>query len=91
MGRYAPLPFMPPPIADRITEYDQQSVKLYLMIFDRDQAGAGWRENAFDLFGIDPNREPELAQQLHRTHLDRAKWMVKGGWRHLLKMSNPHT
>jgi hypothetical protein len=34
---------------------------------------------------IDPEREPDRAWQAFESHLARAKWMTRDGYRHLLR------
>jgi len=43
-----------------------------------------WREVARIVLHIDPDREAERARQAFDSHLARAKWMSRYGYRHLL-------
>ena len=72
------------PTGDELTDYDRSHVKLYMRLFDADADGSDWREVAKILFGIDPAVEPERAQRVHDSHLARARWMTRTGYRHLL-------
>ncbi|RAI36671.1 DNA -binding domain-containing protein [Rhodoplanes serenus] len=76
-----------PPQSPALTSYDRAHMKLYLRLLDAETNGADWREAVSVLFGIDPNREPERAQRVHRTHLARARWMTEHGYRHLVRES----
>ncbi|HXG81695.1 DNA -binding domain-containing protein [Sinorhizobium meliloti] len=76
-----------PPQSPALTSYDRAHMKLYLRLLDAETDGADWREAVSVLFGIDPNREPERAQRVHRTHLARARWMTEHGYRHLVRES----
>lgn len=76
-----------PPVCDGLTEYDQHHLITYLRLLDADAEGADWREVAAIVFGIDPDREPERARQVHHRHLQRAIWMTQRGYRHLLTRS----
>lgn len=76
-----------PPQSPALTSYDRAHMKLYLRLLDADTDGADWREAVSVLFGIDPDREPERAQLVHRTHLARARWMTEHGYRHLVRES----
>jgi hypothetical protein len=42
-----------------------------------------WREVARIVLHIDPDREAERARQAFDSHLARAKWMSRYGYRHL--------
>lgn len=67
-----------------ITPYDEAHLTDYLRLLDADADGADWREAVAIIFGIDPAREPERAEQMHTTHLARARWMTEVGYAHLL-------
>lgn len=77
-----------PPTNDFVTDYDRRHLKLYARLLDADAAGASLGEIARILFGIDERDEPERAQQLHRQHLQRARWMTENGYRSLLTGQN---
>ena len=76
-----------PPQSPALTSYDRTHMKLYLRLLDAETDGADWREAVSVLFGIDPEREPERAQLVHRSHLARAHWMTKHGYRQLARES----
>ncbi|RUU13608.1 DUF2285 domain-containing protein [Mesorhizobium sp. USDA-HM6] len=71
------------PSGDELTEYDRSHVKLYMRLLDAD--GADWREVVKLLFGIDPTAEPQRARRIHESHLARARWMTRSGYRQLLR------
>ncbi|MEW6633128.1 MAG: DUF2285 domain-containing protein [Pseudomonadota bacterium] len=71
------------PSGDELTEYDRTHVKLYMRLFDADADGADWREVVRLLFGIDPTDEPQRARRVHDSHLARARWMTRIGYRQL--------
>lgn len=73
-----------PPLTDRVNDYDEAHFATYLRLLDADAEGADWREAVKIIFGIDPNADPVRAQRIHETHLARARWMTKQGYRHLL-------
>ena len=58
-------------------------MKLYMRLLDAETDGADWREAVALLFGIDPRKEPERANRVHRSHLARARWMREYGYRQL--------
>jgi Uncharacterized conserved protein (DUF2285) len=74
-----------PPVADAITSYDESHFVTYLRLLDADIEGADWREAVSIIFGIDPEAEPARAQQVHSSHLNRARWMTESGYRLLLE------
>jgi len=74
-----------PPQSDELTRYDRTHMKLYMRLLDADSSGADWREAVHVLFGIDPDKEPLRASQVHRAHLARARWMADHGYRLLLR------
>ena len=76
------------PAGDELTDYDKIHVKLYMRLFDADADGADWREVVKVLFGIDPTNEPERARHVHDSHLARARWMTRTGYRQLLRKTD---
>lgn len=75
------------PADDRITVYDECHFVTYLRILDAAQEGADWTDVAALVFGLDAAAEPERAQQVHDSHLARARWMTERGYKHLLDKS----
>lgn len=74
-----------PPESALLTSYDRAHMTLYMRLLDAETDGADWREAVALLFGIDPAKEPERANHVHRTHLARARWMTEHGYRQLAK------
>ena len=74
-----------PPQSTALTNYDRAHMKLYMRLLDAESDGADWREAVAVLFGIDPCKEPERANRVHRTHLARAHWMTEHGYRQLAR------
>jgi hypothetical protein len=66
-----------------LTGYDHIHMTLYLRLLDAERDGADWREVVRILFDLDPDREPERCRHMHETHLARAKWMSRSGYRQL--------
>ena len=75
------------PADDLITAYDERHFVTYLRILDAAQEGADWTDVAALVFGLDAAAEPERAQQVHDSHLARARWMTERGYKHLLDKS----
>ncbi|MCP3418621.1 DNA -binding domain-containing protein [Bradyrhizobium brasilense] len=79
------LPFQDrPPQTDRVNAYDEQHLAIYVQLLMAEEEGADWREVVQVIFRLDPAREPERAKIVHESHLARARWMTKAGYRHLL-------
>ena len=74
-----------PPPSDRISPYDEQHLAIYLRLLMAEEEGADWREVVQVIFGLDPQSEPDRAKEVHDSHLARARWMTKIGYRHLLE------
>jgi hypothetical protein len=78
------------PVANMLTGYDEEHLVTYLRLLDADSQGADWQEVAKIVLHIDPHREPDRARRAWVTHLERARWMMKNGYRHLLRGGAPH-
>lgn len=76
-----------PPADERVTPYDEHHFVTYLRILDAEAEGAGWREIAAIVFGLDPSIDPDRARRVCESHLDRARWMTTHGYRDLLEKS----
>jgi Uncharacterized conserved protein (DUF2285) len=72
------------PVVDCLTSYDQEHLVTYFRLLEAYADGADWQEVARAVLHIDPRREPARARGALRSHLDRARWMVEHGYRHLL-------
>ncbi len=70
-----------------LTDYDRRNAVVYLRLLDAEAEGADWREVAEVVLGVDPKDEPQRAEIMHRSHLDRAHWMRDGGYKELLRSS----
>lgn len=73
-----------PPADDQPTDYDKEQLTLYLRLLDADRDGAGWQEAVEIIFGIDPSENPERAETVFTSHLNRAKWLASSGYLDLL-------
>jgi hypothetical protein len=74
-----------PPEGDNVTSYDESHLALYIRLLDAAAEGADWREAVQILFGLDPDQDPDRARRVHDSHLARARWMTKTGYRDLLR------
>ena len=73
------------PSAPTLTGYDQEHLVTYLRLLDADAEGADWREVAWIVLHIDPERETDRARRSFESHLSRAKWMTEHGYKQLLR------
>jgi Uncharacterized conserved protein (DUF2285) len=74
-----------PPQTLRVNGYDERHFVTYIRMLDATAEGADWKEIVTIIFGIDPNMEPERARIVYDSHLDRALWMARSGYRQLLE------
>lgn len=74
-----------PPQSDTLTDYDRLHLVTYLRLLDAEADGADPDDVARIVLRIDPVREPERARHAHATHLARAQWMTRVGYRDLLR------
>ena len=73
-----------PPSSNTITPYDERHFVTYLRLLDAADEGAEWSEAVRIIFGINPDKDPIKARELHDAHLERARWMTAQGYRYLL-------
>ncbi|WP_407174441.1 DUF2285 domain-containing protein [Bradyrhizobium sp. STM 3562] len=88
-------PLQNPAVADLapsdpdLAVYDEEHGITYLRMLDADAEGADWREVSRIVLHIDPDREPERARRVFDSHLARAKWVSKVGYKELLRRGWP--
>jgi hypothetical protein len=73
-----------------LTGYDEVHLVTYLRLLDAAADDADWREVARIVLHIDPEAEPEKARRSWESHLARARWIAKSGYKHLLRGGAPH-
>jgi hypothetical protein len=73
------------PWSDSITPYDEAHLVVYLRLLDASADGASPNEMAQIVLGIDPAKEPQRAERAVDSHLRRARWMSRVGYRQLLR------
>ena len=85
-----------PPIADAaptdpiLTGYDEQHRITYIRLLDADADQADWREVARIVLKIDPDKDADRAYRAWQTHLNRARWMTREGYKFLLRGGAPN-
>ena len=75
------------PTVLEITIYDEAHYVTYLRLLDAETDGADWREVARIVLHRDPAIEAERTRLCWRSHLDRARWMTKTGYRKILEQA----
>lgn len=75
------------PVGSRITSYDKAHFVTYLRLLDADAEGADWQEVARIVLHRDPLAEPARTRQCWASHLARAQWMTREGYRRLLEQA----
>ena len=76
------------PTGAQLTPYDKRHFVTYLRLLDADAQGADWQEVVSIIFAVNPASDIHRARRLYSTHLARAQWMTKSGYRHLLDSTN---
>ncbi|MFQ3453246.1 DUF2285 domain-containing protein [Bradyrhizobium sp. UFLA01-814] len=77
------------PSASELTPYDELHAVTYMRLLDAESDNADWREVARIVLGIDPTLEPDRARRAFDSHLARAKWAARHGYRDLLRHGWP--
>ena len=71
------------PTGNDITPYDEAHFVTYLRLLDAAADGAAWEEIARVVFGVDPSAEAEQAKAMYDSHLERARWMARSGYKQI--------
>lgn len=77
------------PWSDALTDYDLARLTLYLRLLDAERDGADWREVARVVLRQDPDTGEARAHRCWESHMRRARWMTKIGYRLLLDIRGP--
>ncbi|MGL3210544.1 DNA -binding domain-containing protein [Bradyrhizobium sp. BR 1433] len=77
------------PNAPELTGYDEQHAVTYIRLLDAEADNADWREVARIVLCIDPALEPDRARRAFDSHLARARWVARHGYRGLLRRGRP--
>jgi hypothetical protein len=48
---------------------------------------ADWKATTRDVLSVDPDADVEAARRIYESHLARARWMTRTGYRQLLHTS----
>lgn len=75
------------PTEPEITIYDERHFITYLRLLDAETDEADWREVARIVLHRDPAAEAERTRTCWESHLARAQWMTKIGYRKILEQA----
>jgi len=77
------------PSVANLTDYDFTMLECYLRLLDAESEGADWREVAQIVLKVDADNHYARAKKVYDSHIARARWMTKEGFRQLLKDVGP--
>lgn len=75
------------PTGPDITPYDEQHFVTYMRLLDANRDDAGWSEVARIVLHRDPVIEEARTRHCWESHLARAQWLSKGGYRRILEQA----
>lgn len=70
-----------------VTRYDKAHFVTYLRLLDAETDSADWTEVARIVLHRDPIAEVERTRTCWQSHLSRARWMTKIGYRKILEQA----
>lgn len=71
------------PTGEVVTDYDRAHFRHYIQLLDAHSAGVDSDIMCRSILDIDPDKDPEDAHRILESHLDRAVWMSKIGFRQI--------
>jgi hypothetical protein len=75
------------PVVPHVTPYDEAHFITYLRLLDAEADEADWTEVARIVLHRDPVAEVERTRSCWLSHLSRAQWMTKTGYRKILEQA----
>ena len=75
------------PSGPTITPYDEQHYVTYIRLLDASRDDADWSEVARIVLHRDPVTEEARTRRCWESHLARARWLSKGGYRRILEQA----
>ena len=75
------------PMEPDVTLYDEAHFVTYLRLLDAETDGADWAEVAMIVLHRDPVMDSNLTKACWESHLARAQWMTKIGYRRILEQA----
>jgi len=73
------------PSSEYLTDYDRRHFSTYLSLLYAANEGESDNEMARNILMIDPEKEPHRAYQALESHLKRARWLARRGYKSLLE------
>ena len=75
------------PTSPDITIYDEEHFVTYLRLLDAKAEGADWKEVAQIVLHRDPVAEELQTRRCWQSHLERAQWLSREGYRKILEQA----
>lgn len=75
------------PSSPQVTLYDEAHFVTYLRLLDAQSDGADWTEVARIVLHRDPVAEEARSRRCWESHLARAQWMTRQGYRRILEQA----
>lgn len=75
------------PTGNEITSYDERHFVTYLRLLDARAEGADWKEVAQIVLHRDPVADEMRTYRCWQSHLERAQWLSREGYRKLLELA----
>lgn len=75
------------PSGTNITAYDEQHYVTYLRLIDASRDGAAWQDVARIVLHRDPITEEARSRRCWESHLARAQWLSRSGYRRILEQA----
>lgn len=75
------------PAGTEITIYDERHFVTYLRLLDAEASGADWQEVAIIVLHRDPSSDERRTHRCWQSHLERAQWLSREGYRDILERS----
>ena len=72
-----------------LTVYDEEHAVTYMRMLDAEADAADWHEVCRIVLHIDPEHYPDRARRAFDSHLARAKWAARVGYKQLLQRGWP--
>jgi hypothetical protein len=71
------------PTSDQLQPYDERHLVTYLQLLDAEADRADWKETVRRVLHCNPDDCVERAKKMLESHLARARWMSREGYRQL--------
>jgi len=75
------------PTGHEVTPYDERHYITYLRVLDAKAEGADWKEVARIVLHRDAAAEESRTYRCWQSHLERAQWLSREGYRRILQQA----